>query len=371
MSGTYEGQEVYENRQMRILSAIGIFLVVAGHLGYSVFEIGDLFPYYSFHVFIFLFVAGYFYKPEEEERILLFIVRKAYTLLLPYFIWNLIYGGLTVLLHRMGFSIGEGLSLKTLFLSPFLDGHQFLYHFPAWFVPALFLVEVIQVCLRRILTFLRLNHEWFILAGCLIVGMATVWLAKGGHVWGYYKFPGRLLLMMPGFCLGRIYKEKLEAWDTLSDGWYLFIVMAVQVLVSIFCNGLAYSVVWCSGFANGPWIPYVTVVTGLAFWLRVSRILSRWGWAASRLCVVGRNTYSIMMHHILGFMVVKSFFYLLYQHTSLCAGFDVEMYFSEINFLYLPGGSEAGKWIYIFVGIGLPLLIARGQEKVTGILRRG
>ena len=47
-----------ENKEFRILSAIGIILVVAGHLGYDVFDIGGLFPYYSFHVFIFLFVSG-------------------------------------------------------------------------------------------------------------------------------------------------------------------------------------------------------------------------------------------------------------------------------------------------------------------------
>ena len=53
-----------ENKQMRILSAIGMILVVAGHLGYSLFDVGGLFPYYSFHVFIFLFVSGYFYREE-------------------------------------------------------------------------------------------------------------------------------------------------------------------------------------------------------------------------------------------------------------------------------------------------------------------
>ena len=58
-----------ENKEFRILSAIGIILVVAGHLGYDLFDIGGLFPYYSFHVFIFLFVSGYFYREEAQERI--------------------------------------------------------------------------------------------------------------------------------------------------------------------------------------------------------------------------------------------------------------------------------------------------------------
>lgn len=138
-----------ENKEFRILSAIGIILVVAGHLGYDLFDIGGLFPYYSFHVFIFLFISGYFYKDEAERHIGRYLLRKCKTLLLPYFAWNLFYGILTTLLHAAGFSIGEPLSLKTLFLSPFLDGHQFLYHFPAWFVPVLFMLEVINVLMLR------------------------------------------------------------------------------------------------------------------------------------------------------------------------------------------------------------------------------
>mgnify|MGYP006862531833 FL=1 len=57
----------YENKEFRILSAIGMILVVAGHLGFNVFDVGGLFPYYSFHVFIFLFVFGYFYKKQSEK----------------------------------------------------------------------------------------------------------------------------------------------------------------------------------------------------------------------------------------------------------------------------------------------------------------
>lgn len=229
-----------ENIQFRVLSAFGIIFVVAGHLGYGLFDMGGLFPYYSFHVYIFLFVSGYFYKDEAEEKIPQYILRKGVALLLPYFVWNLFYGILAQLFHRVGFSLGEELSFKTLFLSPFLDGHQFLYNFSAWFVPALFLVEVINVLMRKVLGILHLKSEWLIFVGCLILGIVTIQLAIGGHVWGLYKFPGRLLLMIPGFQMGRIYKEKLELHDTLPDGIYLLIVIGVQVLVSILGAGLAF-----------------------------------------------------------------------------------------------------------------------------------
>lgn len=354
--------EYKENKELRILSAIGIILVVAGHLGYYLFEVGELFPYYSFHVFIFLFVSGYFYRPESEERIAGYLWGKCISLLLPYFLWNLVYGILTALLHGAGFTIGEELSLRTLFVEPFISGHQFMYNFPAWFVPVLFFIELINVCMRKVLRLLRLNYEWLIFAGCLAVGMITVWLAIEGRVWGYYKIPGRILFMLPGFQLGRIYKEKLERRDNLSDGIYFLTVIGMQLIISVLCGGLAFSAVWVTSFANGPVVPYLTVFTGIAFWLRAARIMKDIPWFSRKLVYIGRNTYPIMLHHVLGFMLVKGVFYLIHSYTPLCAEFDTAMFFSEINFVYLAGGAEASKWIYLLAGIGLPLMIANLQR---------
>ena len=361
---------IKENRQFRILSAFGIILVVVGHLGYNLLDIGGLFPYYSFHVFIFLFVSGYFYKKEAEEDILGYIWRKCITLLVPYFLWNLLYGILTQVLHKIGFSFGETLSFKTLFLSPFIDGHQFLYNFSAWFVPALFLIEVINVIMRKVLGFLHLKNEWLIFAGCLFFGMVTVQLAIGGHVWGLYKLPGRILFMLPGFQMGRIYREKLEAHDTLSNELYFLIVIGVQILISIFCAGLAFGAVWVGSFANGPVVPYLTVITGIAFWLRIARMLSEIPCLSERLVYIGRNTYSIMMHHIAVFMLVKGFFYLCSCLTPLCGEFDREMFFSDIGYIYLAGGTEGSKWIYLLTGISIPLLIEKNVEKVKTFVMR-
>lgn len=351
-----------ESKEFRILSAIGIILVVAGHLGYNLFEIGDLFPYYSFHVFIFLFVSGYFYAPESKDRVGSYIWGKCKSLLFPYFLWNLVYGIAAQLMRLAGFSIGETLNFKTLFLSPFIDGHQFLYHYPAWFVPALFLIEVINVLMRKVLSLLHLENEWLIFAGCFLAGVLTVYLAQGGHVWGYYKIPGRILFMLPGFQMGRIYREKLEKYDKLSDGVYLLLVILVQVLLNVWCAGLAFSAVWVGSFANGPSVPYITVFTGIAFWLRISKILSKAPFFADKLTVIGRNTYAIMMHHIMSFMLVKGVFYLLSRCTSLCSEFNAEMFFNEINYVYPAGGMEASKWLYLLAGIGIPMLIAKVQK---------
>ena len=169
--------------------------------------------------------------------------------------------------------------------------------------------------------------------------------------------------MLPGYELGCLYRQKLERLDTLPHTVYFAAVMGIQLLISVFSGGLAFSAVWVTSFANGPFIPYLTVITGIAFWLRVARILQDIPVLAGKLVTIGRYTYSIMMHHIFAFFLVKTVFYWISRLTPLCQEFDAAMYFSEINFVYLPGGAEAAKWLYLFAGIGLPLLFSFAVEK--------
>lgn len=353
-----------ENQELRILSAIGIILVVAGHLGYNLFDWGGLFPYYSFHVFIFLFVSGYFYKDEVQEHILQYIIKKCKTLLLPYFVWNLFYGILATVLHKAGFYIGQELSLYTMFVAPFENGHHFMYHFPAWFVPVLFVIEVVNVCMRKVLTLMRMNKEWLILTGCLLAGVATVYLAMGGHVWGYYKIPGRILFMLPGFQMGCFYRKYLEKHDTLPDKVYFPIVIGIQLLISFVCAGLAFSAVWVTSFANGPVVPYVTVITGIALWLRIAKIAAKLPEVAKPLIYLGRNTYAIMMHHMFSFFLLNCVFFALYLCLPGFYEFNTELFFADINYTYLPRG-DIGKWLYMIVGIGGPLLIGVQAKRVS------
>lgn len=364
-----------------ILFALAILMIVAGHAGYDILTVGGLFPYYSFHVPLFLFISGYFYRGEEEEHPLAYLKKKAKRLLLPYFVWNLVYGVMAWALRAFGgFSMGEALSLKTLLISPFLNGYQFIYNYAAWFVPVLFLIEMMNLCMRLVLKKLHLNSEWLILLGTLAVGMLVVQFAIDGRVWGLYKTPGRILFLYPCFQMGQFYKKKLEARDRLGNAPYFAVVIGVQVLLHLCCNGLAYSSVWCTGFANGPLIPYVTVVSGTAFWLRVARILtplcggSRIGGSAAQsgaeeqagtvaaadpaggfLLYLGRSTYTVMMHHVMAFMLVKAVLAGIAAHTGCLADFDFVRFYADIDYYYLVKGSEAFRMVYLAAGAGLPL----------------
>ncbi len=373
MGSGLENDKTEYNITFGILTGTAIVMVVAGHLGYGVLTVGDLFPYYSFHVPLFMFISGYFYKEVGKGQTFGYVKKKVRRLLVPYLLWNLVYGLLAWLLRGHGFSMGEEIGIRTLLLAPFMHGYQFIYNYAAWFVPVLLVIEMMNLLMRLICgwSFEKLsrrrdeggNLEWFYLAGSLAIGMIVVCLAIGGHVWGDYKAAGRILFLYPCYQMGQFYKKKLEKHDTMGNLVYFAIVMGVQTLLQIGCNGLAFSSVWCTGFANGPLVPYVTIVTGIAFWLRIAKVAAPVIGRSRVIRFLGQNTYTVMMHHVLVFMLIKMILAGVAAGTGLCGDFDFAQFYSNIDYIYLVNGVEHFKMVYLAAGVGVPLAIRYGVVK--------
>ncbi len=383
-SDMQDGRMKQYNTTFCILSAFTILMVVAGHCGYHIMTVGELFPYYSFHVPLFMFISGYFYKDSEEEHPIAYISKKIRRLLVPYFIWNLVYGVVAWVMRAGGFGMGEAISLRTLFIEPFMHGYQFIYNYAAWFVPTLFVIEMMnlfmRIVLKWILRHLRLWEqaeglvEWIVMAGSLLVGIAVVWLAIGGHVWGNYKTPGRILFLFPCFQMGQFYLKKLEKHDTLGNVPYFAVLFLLQVVLNVGGNGLAFSSVWCTGFANGPVMPYVTIVSGIAFWLRIAKVTEPVFGKSRVVQYLGRNTYAVMMHHVMAFMLVKIVLASVAAHTGFCADFDFAQFYTNIDYFYFVRGAEQFGMVYLAAGVILPLGLQAGlnqvKERAAGLIRR-
>lgn len=400
MTQTLRTQKDQYNMTFCILSALTIIMVVAGHCGYHIMTVGELFPYYSFHVPLFMFISGYFYKDSEEEHPLGYVKKKVRRLLVPYLIWNLVYGVVACAMRAAGFTMGEPISFQTLFIEPFLHGYQFIYNYAAWFVPVLFVVEMMNLLARIILRsvirgiwhlYKKISGrtasvselskekqesmiEWVMLAGSLLVGITVVWLAIGGHVWGNYKAPGRILLLFPCFQMGQFYFKKLEKHDTLGNVPYFAALIGFQVILNVFFNGLAFGSVWCTGFANGPVMPYITTVSGIAFWLRVAKIITPIFAKSRSMRYLGRNTYAVMVHHVMAFMIVKMVIAAVAAYTGMCADFDFEQYYSNIDYFYFVRGVEQFAMVYLAAGVIMPLGIQAGldwvKRRITFAIRK-
>ena len=84
-------QSKTENNTMRVFYLLAIVFVVDGHttLG-NLFDLNGLFRYYSFHLMMFAFGSGYFFKFYGGA--FSDFAHRAKKLLVPLYLWNVIYG---------------------------------------------------------------------------------------------------------------------------------------------------------------------------------------------------------------------------------------------------------------------------------------
>lgn len=348
------------NLQFKMLSAIGIIIIVSGHCYHGGISLAyEWFPTYSFQLSLFVFISGYFYKPRYEDNLCRYLLKRLKRLVIPAYLWNIAYGLFILLMKNLGYSIGGDVTMYNLFVMPFVDGETFLYNLGSWFVYPLFLVSGFNILFRRLLRLLKIRNEYFFLVLYFAVGMYGIHLAITDPANGIMKLLTRAMFFLPSYQLGYIYRARWEKRDTLSSVLYFAVLFAVQLMLITFSQDLQYFPSGMASFQNGVIIPYVTSVTGIAFWLRISKLLTPivGDWRFVRL--IADNTYSIMIHQMLGFMTVKWGFYLLSVTTGLFTDFNAEFMRSSIWYYYLPKGLEQYGMVYLAGGIFVPIAIKK------------
>ena len=140
-----------ENSKTRInwidyLKAIGIFLVVLGHSNPLTYIRKYI---YSFHMPLFFIVSGLTFNPGKYDSTKMFIKHKAKTILLPYLMINLF----TIPFYLYYFKILNFTSVTILDIIKgiFIANNDIivLVNGPTWFLPTLFLTDVLVYIIYR------------------------------------------------------------------------------------------------------------------------------------------------------------------------------------------------------------------------------
>ena len=359
-----------ENMVMRALYLMAIVLVVDGHttLG-DMFSMGGLFRYYSFHLMLFAFGAGYFFR--FHGGVLRDLAARARRLLVPLYIWNAVYGVGAALLRRFGgFEIGEPLSLYTLLLAPILDGEHFVWNLGAWFIFPLLLTQVIYSLIRRAAKACWRDNEVITFVICLLLGSAAVELCHAGRQDVLPLFVCRTLILLPGYAGGQLYRRRLERHDTLPTAPYLTGIVILRALLCVRYENLAYLLSSCTYFTCGAFGVYFGAALAIAFFLRIARLLAPYV-AGSRLALyASRHTFDIMMHHFMGFFALNSVFLILNALGVGAADFSVKSFRTDYAYNYAPGGR--GEWdvLYLLAGVFFSLGIALVTDRIKALYQK-
>lgn len=360
-----------ENMTMRALYLIAAVFVVDGHTTLAdMFDMQSLFRYYSFHLMLFAFGSGYFFRDDDAQRPLASIARRARKLLVPLYAWNVVYGLGAAFLRRFGgFTLGEPVTLYNLLVAPLTDGHQFEWNLGSWFVFPLLVCQAVYTCVRRLARLWGDREELTFLL-CLIPGVLCVTLCVRGGQNALPLWLLRSLILLPGYAGGVLYRRCLERHDHLPTVPYLTALVILRALLCARYENLAYLLSTCDYFGCDAFGVYAGGALAIAFWLRIARLIAP-HMQKSRLALsISRNTFSVMMHHYMGFFALNGVFLALHK-LGLCAkDFSVYRWRTQSNYMYAPGGRPEWDVLYLLAGLLLPLAISWVVSRGKAMIRK-
>lgn len=356
-----------ENLAFRYLYGFAILFVLLSHCdGGGVEMLSNWMHFGAFHLGIFVFGSGYFFREEKLLNPRLYLWNKVKRLLIPLWCWNLFYGLLLTLLHGLNFTFGEPFTLRGILLFPLNSENLYVLNMGSWFIFPFFCVQILYGAGKLLLNLLgrpkvtdRILQALFVTAG-----FAGVYFA--GH--GYHEYAlypvFRILYFMPFYAFGMLYRDFLEKYLSKAPAALYF---GTCLLISLMLNarfGKAVYVIPSScDYPFGMWATYLAGAVGILFWLRVSTVLADFGKECIPLLVLGRSTWDIMFHQFAGIMAVKAVFAVTGRIFGIFRDFDPAAFSGDIWYLYRPGGMKEFALLYVLGAIGISLGVKALLEK--------
>lgn len=354
------------NKEILVLMALGMIFVVVGHKG-GINILSDWFPFYSFHMQLFMFIAGRLLKEQYANQVLVYVKRKVKHLILPYYVYNLVYCFIAYVcskycgftfINKAQFSGLNSVFFKNFFIEPFYSGHQYIFNLASWFVPQLFLVQIITIAIIHFLNNKhKLINDILIVSTLFIGGVVTLYYVK---TFALDQTLIRTIYLLPYFYLGYIYQKRIVKYDKLNSYYYFLSVFSIQAVLILMSKFFKYKAITTTVVFNhyypGCILSFIIPLVGIAFWTRVARLLTPLLSKSKPFMYLGRNTWTVMMNHIFVFFLCNSIIYRVSKLVHLPVNFDVQKFHSDIWYYYPLIGGLTGLF-YCIAGLVIPLLV--------------
>ena len=349
------------NIQFKILSALAICFVVCGHTGCSTLTLCGLFRYDSFHMPLFLFISGYFFSENSLEGKIIskngYIKKQIKRLFLPWILWNIVYGIIVTILRNtepFKFTLGMDISMESIYRS-FTIGDAFSLNVASWFLLTLFIIKIVYWLIKKVCYESKMQpREEIFLVMYLFAAMFAILYAKNPTSFDFKILLIRVLYLSFWYEVGYYYRVKLERYDKYSNLKYFSCILILQSILLLITKGESISIVYSATFPFNPVITMIYAFNGIAFWLRISKLLIPIMGKSETMLYLANHTFSVMMHHGFFLKIYNGLFFILYKYTTHCANFDSVKYRGSIWWMYLPYGKQVFTNIDAVIGIVCP-----------------
>lgn len=347
------------NYELLFVQSIAILAMILGHTGPTFTPIGaTIFPYYSWHMPLFVFISGFLFS--DQGRYGAFVLKKTRRLLLPALGVRAALTGLALIASRTNLhNPGLTLTLKGLFLNPFIMCDAYPLSNAMWFIFQLYVLELIFGAL------IRIPGKWTrqaVLGATLLLSLGSLYFVHsvlGKQPESWIVFPLRTAFLLFFLAAGYTYRRWHDHWKIKP--WIVFVCVFVIQTIYIYTTGhqihfSAHSM----DVANVSlfFMPIITTLTAAAWLFSLAKMLSPLLQGKTLLRMVGGGTKYVVYFHELCLLLINCVYMVLCHRTgwSLFDGYAYGM-IRAAWYAFPLGNTNVGRLPYVIISLGLPVLI--------------
>lgn len=347
------------NHELLFVQSIAILAMVLGHTGPTLTPLGaTIFPYYSWHMPLFVFISGFLFS--EHGSYGAFLKRKTCRLLLPALGVRAALTGLALIASRTNLHVpGLEISLEGFLINPFIMCDAYPLSNAMWFIFQLYVLEVLFGLLIRIP---GRHTRRIVLCISLMLSLGSLFYVHqvlGHQPEGWIVFPLRTAYLLFFLAAGHTYRRWHDHWRVKP--WIVLVTVFLCQTLYVYATGheinfSAHSmdVAKVSLF----FMPVVTPLTAAALWFSTAKLLSPFLKERRLLQLVGGGTKYVVYFHELCLLLINCVYMVLCHRTgwTMFDGFSYGM-LRAAWYAFPLGNTELGRLPYVIVSIGLPVLL--------------
>jgi polysaccharide biosynthesis protein PslL len=315
-----------------IAKGTGIVLVVMGHNDFALISPFAHKLIYSFHMPMFFFMSGMFFKPDTPFWIFLW---NRYKRVLKPFLSIL----LLIYFASLSFSkVSLVMATRRMIKAMYANGH-YLDWVQLWFLPHVFAVSLFAFLFFRVIKQLRLHQlRWVILFGIYIVGVSTMKLFWPfefrllGKEFLLYGLPFSMdLVLVSGFFFVSGYELNRRQVDPLFQRCWMLVLsgIALTFLVWYFPQRIDLNTRQFDSLI----INSLEAFLGILFMLALSKQFEQMAWLSALFKYIGQSSLIILIFQV-----------------------PIQDYWGQ-KLLAVTGSLPFSYWISFLAGVIGPLLI--------------
>lgn len=321
-----------------IAKGIGIYLVCLGHTTPNEVVLKWL---YSFHMPLFFFLSGIFHS--QSENYFVFFKKKVRALLVPYLFFAItLFMFFLLVSKKIGFSVGENLSVKENFIGIFIgteikDLSQVSWGGQLWFLLALFLVANFMYFVKKI----SLKSQ--ILMNFLMI-LINIYLSKKIHFYLPWCFL-TVLMAFNFYWIGNYFKNDILGRKNIPN--LILLVLGIINLIISQLNGRVD--MWGNNYGNLI-LFFIGAYSGILFLIF---FIKRFILNNKLLEYIGKNSLVVLAYHRRGITIIKVVFILILKISIPENNTIFDLIFSLIEILLcIPIIVILNKYFPFFIGKG-------------------